>query len=95
MRIRILALLPVCLAFALTTATCAHASSSERIRIMVGGVEKQISLPAMAVRRLPPPSSLSPRRTTQSTTHGMSLASPEREVRPWFLTRYLSQLIAH
>jgi NitT/TauT family transport system substrate-binding protein len=50
MRIRILALLPAFLAFVLTTATCAHAS--DKVRIMVGGVEKQIYLPAKLAEQL-------------------------------------------
>src|ERR1700676_1867944 len=50
MRIRTLALLPACLAFALATATCAQAA--DRVRIMVGGVEKQIYLPAKLAEQL-------------------------------------------
>ena len=50
MRLRNLALLPAFLAFALTTTTCAQAA--DRIRIMVGGVEKQIYLPAKLAEQL-------------------------------------------
>ena len=50
MRIRTLALLPAFLAFVMTTGTCAHAS--DKIRIMVGGVEKQIYLPAKLAEQL-------------------------------------------
>src|ERR1700736_541603 len=50
LRLRNLALLPAFLAFALTTSTSAPAA--ERIRIMVGGVEKQIYLPAKLAEQL-------------------------------------------
>jgi NitT/TauT family transport system substrate-binding protein len=50
LRLRNLALLPAFLAFALTTSTCAQAA--DRIRIMVGGVEKQIYLPAKLAEQL-------------------------------------------
>lgn len=50
MRLRNLALLPAFLAFALTTSTSAQAA--DRIRIMVGGVEKQIYLPAKLAEQL-------------------------------------------
>jgi NitT/TauT family transport system substrate-binding protein len=50
LRLRNLALLPAILTFALTTSTCAQAA--DRIRIMVGGVEKQIYLPAKLAEQL-------------------------------------------
>jgi sulfonate transport system substrate-binding protein len=50
MRLRNSALLPALLAFALTTATSAQAA--DRVRIMVGGVEKQIYLPAKLAEQL-------------------------------------------
>jgi sulfonate transport system substrate-binding protein len=50
MRIRTAALLPAFLAFAMATSTCAHAA--DKIRIMVGGVEKQIYLPAKLAEQL-------------------------------------------
>lgn len=50
MRIRTAALLPAFLAFAIATTTCAHAA--DKVRIMVGGVEKQIYLPAKLAEQL-------------------------------------------
>src|ERR1700688_704494 len=50
LRLRNLALLPAILTSALTTSTCAQAA--DRIRIMVGGVEKQIYLPAKLAEQL-------------------------------------------
>jgi len=50
MRVRTLALLPAFLAFTLTMTTCVHAS--DKVRIMVGGVEKQIYLPAKLAEQL-------------------------------------------
>ena len=50
MRIRTIALLPAFLVFAIATSTCAHAA--DKVRIMVGGVEKQIYLPAKLAEQL-------------------------------------------
>ncbi|HEY6234654.1 MAG TPA: ABC transporter substrate-binding protein [Candidatus Elarobacter sp.] len=50
MRIRTIALLPAILVFAIATSTCAHAA--DKVRIMVGGVEKQIYLPAKLAEQL-------------------------------------------
>ena len=50
MRIRTAALLPAFLVFAMLSSTCAHAS--DKVRIMVGGVEKQIYLPAKLAEQL-------------------------------------------
>ncbi len=50
MRIRTAALLPAFLAFVMLTSTYAHAA--DKIRIMVGGVEKQIYLPAKLAEQL-------------------------------------------
>lgn len=51
MRIRALVMLPAILAFALATTTTG-VRASEKIRIMVGGVEKQIYLPAKLAEQL-------------------------------------------
>lgn len=50
MRIRTIALLPAFLAFAMMTSPAAHAA--DKVRIMVGGVEKQIYLPAKLAEQL-------------------------------------------
>ena len=50
MRIRTIALLPAFLAFAMMTSTPAYAA--DKVRIMVGGVEKQIYLPAKLAEQL-------------------------------------------
>ncbi len=51
MHIRTIALLPACVALALVTSACAH-NSDNKVRIMVGGVEKQIYLPAKLAEQL-------------------------------------------